>query len=453
MKSTISVRTLPAYAAILCLTAATGLAMAEMSQKDVDRLGKDLTPVGAEKAGNKEGSIPAWDGGLTKAPAGFDQSKGYIDPFAGEKPLYTITAANAAQYKEKLAPGQLEMLKRYPTFKINVFPTHRSAAYPQSVYNYARSESPKIKLAAGGNGMVNVDKSTVPFPVPQNALEVLWNHEMRFYGGVWTRYNAEFPVQTNGTFTPITRNETIAAAWALEKSEPNRLYYYISKLTGPSNVAGDGILVHEPVDQVAEPRLAWAYNPGTRRVLRAPQIAYDSPGSGSDGLRTIDDYFGFNGAPDRYDWKLVGKKEMIISYNNFRLSDKSLKYAEIIQPSHMNPDLVRYELHRVWVIEANLKADARHIYAKRVFYIDEDSWSVAHADQYDGRGELWRVRDVHLMPFYDLPMTWGICEVQYDLQARRYIASALMNQERPMRFGDKMSYKAFSTEALRRQGN
>ena len=143
----------------------------------------------------------------------------------------------------------------------------------------------------------------------------------------------------------------------------------------------------------------------------------------------------------------------MISYNNFRLSDKSLKYAEIIQPSHMNPDLVRYELHRVWVIEANLKADARHIYAKRVFYIDEDSWSVAHADQYDGRGELWRVRDVHLMPFYDLPMTWGICEVQYDLQARRYIASALMNQERPMRFGDKMSYKDFSTEALRRQGN
>ena len=251
MKSTISVRTLPAYAAILCLTAATRLAMAEMSQKDVDRLGKDLTPVGAEKAGNKEGSIPAWDGGLTKAPAGFDQSKGYIDPFAGEKPLYTITAANAAQYKEKLAPGQLEMLKRYPTFKINVFPTHRSAAYPQSVYNYARSESPKIKLAAGGNGMVNVDKSTVPFPVPQNALEVLWNHEMRFYGGVWTRYNAEFPVQTNGTFTPITRNETIAAAWALEKSEPNRRYYYISKLTGPSHFAGAGILVHEPVDQVA----------------------------------------------------------------------------------------------------------------------------------------------------------------------------------------------------------
>ncbi len=430
-----------------------GSALAEMSAKEAERLGKDLTPIGAEKAGNKDGSIPAWDGGITKAPAGFDAAKGYINPFASEKPLYTITAANAAQYKDKLPPGTMEMLKRYPSFKLNVYPSHRTAAYPQKVYDLAKSEGVKTKLAAGGNGILNMDKTTVPFPIPENALEVQWNHQSRYYGGTWTRYNAEFPVQTNGAFTPVTRNETFAAPWALDKTEPNRLYYYLSKLTGPSNVAGDGILVHEPIDQVAEPRLAWAYNPGTRRVLRAPQIAYDSPGSGSDGLRTIDDYLGFVGAPDRYDWKLLGKKEMIISYNNFTLSDKSLKYADIIQPAHMNSDMVRYELHRVWVVEATLKPGARHIYAKRVLYIDEDSWSVAHADQYDGRGELWRVRDVHLMPFYDQPMTWGIAEVLYDLQSRRYIASGMMNQEKPMKFGEKLTLGSFSPDAMRRQGN
>lgn len=430
-----------------------GSALAEMSAKEAERLGKDLTPIGAEKAGNKDGSIPAWDGGITKAPAGFDAAKGYINPFANEKPLYTITAANAAQYKDKLPPGTMEMLKRYPSFKLNVYPSHRTAAYPQKVYDLAKSEGVKTKLAAGGNGILNMDKTTVPFPIPENALEVQWNHQSRYYGGTWTRYNAEFPVQTNGAFTPVTRNETFAAPWALDKTEPNRLYYYLSKLTGPSNVAGDGILVHEPIDQVAEPRLAWAYNPGTRRVLRAPQIAYDSPGSGSDGLRTIDDYLGFVGAPDRYDWKLLGKKEMIISYNNFTLSDKSLKYADIIQPAHMNSDMVRYELHRVWVVEATLKPGARHIYAKRVLYIDEDSWSVAHADQYDGRGELWRVRDVHLMPFYDQPMTWGIAEVLYDLQSRRYIASGMMNQEKPMKFGEKLTLGSFSPDAMRRQGN
>lgn len=453
MKTVNGLRVLPACLSALCLMAATGTARAELSASDSERLGKDLTPVGAERAGNKDGTIPAWDGGLTAVPSGFDPAKGYVNPYAAERPLYTITAANAAQYKNQLPPGQLEMLKRYPTYKMHVYPSHRTAAYPQNIYALAKSEGAQIKLAAGGNGLIGKDKSTVPFPVPSNALEVLWNHQSRYFGGTWTRYNAEFPVQTNGSFTPVTRIETYAAPWALDKVEPNRLFYYRSKLTGPSNVAGDAILVHEPLDQIKEARLAWAYNPGTRRVLRAPQIAYDAPGSGADGLRTIDDYTGFQGAPDRYDWKLIGKKEMIISYNNFRLSDKNLKYPDIIQPGHMNPDLVRYELHRVWVIEATLKADARHIYAKRVFYIDEDSWSIAHADQYDGRGELWRVRDVHLMPFYDVPMTWGISEVLYDLQARRYIASGLMNQERPMRVGEKLNLNYFSTEELRRQGN
>jgi hypothetical protein len=270
---------------------------------------------------------------------------------------------------------------------------------------------------------------------------------------VWTRYSTEFPVQTNGSFTPTTRTETFAAPWALDKFEPNRTYYYIAKLTGPSNVAGDGVLVHEPNDQIKEPRMAWVYNPGSRRVLRAPQIAYDSPGIGSDGLRTNDDYQGFNGAPDRYDWKLVGKKEMIISYNNFALSDRSLKYKDIVLPNHMNSDLVRYEKHRVWVVEATLKPGMRHVYSKRVFYVDEDSWNIAHADQYDGRNELWRVKDVHLMPFYDQPLTWGIGEVMYDLQARRYLVSGLMNEEKQTRFGDKMTLNQFTPEALRRQGN
>lgn len=441
-----------ATAALLCL-AVGGSALADMSAEQAARLGKDLTPVGAERAGNRDGSIPPWEGGLSTAPAGFNRAKGYLNPYAADKVLYTITGANAEQYKDLLSPGQIEMLKRFPTFKMDVYPSRRSAAYPAAIYELAKTEGAQTRLAEGGNGLLKMEKGTVPFPIPKNGLEVQWNHQARYFGGTWTRYNAEFPVQSNGAFTPTTRDETFAAPSALDKSDPNRLYYYMAKLTGPSNVAGDAVLVHEPLDQVKEPRLAWIYNPGTRRVLRAPQFAYDSPGVGSDGLRTIDDHLAFNGAPDRFDWKLIGKKEMIISYNNFALSDKSLKYKQIIQPAHIKPELVRYEKHRVWVVEATVKKGMRHIYAKRVFYVDEDSWSIAHLDQYDGRGELWRVRDVHLMPYYDQPMTWGIAEVLYDLQARRYLVTGMMNEEKPMRFGDKMTLMMFAPETMRRQAN
>ncbi len=437
-------------AALVCVA---GSALAGLPAAEVDRLGKDLTPTGAEKAGNKDGSIPQWDGGMSKAPAGFDPKNGYTDPFAGEAPLYTITAANMAQHKDKLAPGQMEMLKRYPTFKMNVYKTHRTAAYPQSVYDAAKNEAGKAELAAGGNGVTGIARSTIPFPIPKTGIEVIWNHVMRHRGGSIQRFSAEFPVQANGAFTPVTRTETIAFAQSMPNPEPNRLLYYLSTLTGPSAVAGEALMVVDALDQVKESRQAWTYNPGQRRVLRAPNVAYDSPGQGADGLRTTDDYDGFNGAPDRYEWKLVGKKEMLVSYNNFKLASKALKYTDIVRPGHINQDHVRYELHRVWVVEATLKKDKRHVYGKRTFYIDEDSWQTAHTDNYDGRGELWRVHEIDAIQYYDAPTAYMACEVQYDLQARRYLVTGLTNQEKPVKFGIKLDPSNFTPDALRRSSN
>jgi hypothetical protein len=440
-------------AAIAVAAAATTCtAIAGATPDEIARLGRDLTPVGAERAANKDGSIPAWDGGL-KGLAGMDLSKGYPDPHQADKPLYTITAANAAQYADKLSPGQLELLKRQPGYKITVYPTRRSAAYPQSVYDAIKAEAGKAETTGGGNGITGVVRTTVPFPVPKTGIEVLWNHMNRYRGGTLTRYQTQFPVHLNGSFTPVTRVETIAWANALPNPDPNRLLYYITTLTGPSSMAGESNLLHSYLDQVKEPNQVWAYNPGQRRVLRAPDLSHDAPQIGADGLATIDDYDGFFAPTDRFNWKLVGKREMIISYNNFKLNDKALKYSDIVRPAHMNQDLVRYELHRVWVVEATVKQGARHVYAKRMFYFDEDSWQMAHADQFDGRGELWRVHELHAVPYYDVPLMLTACDVIYDLQARRYIVFGLSNQEKPIRFGVKVNTSDFTVDALRRGGH
>jgi hypothetical protein len=435
------------------LIAVGGGASAAMSAHDLERLGKDLTPVGAEKAGSKDGGIPAWDGGLAARPAGIEAGAVYADPFAGDKPLYTITSANLQQYQGKLAPGQIEMLKRMPGYKLVVYPSHRTAALPQQEYETIKAEAAKATLAEGGNGILNVKSTTVPFPMPKSGVEVMWNHMSRHRGGSLSRNSSLFPVQTNGAFTPVVRIENFALASALKSAEPNRLFYYLQTDTAPSSQAGTALLIHETLDQVKEPRLVWTYNPGSRRVMRAPEVSYDSPGFGTDGLSTSDDYDGFNGAPDRYDWKLVGKKEMIISYNNYRLLGKDVKPGDIVKPGHLNQDLVRYEPHRVWVVEATLKAGKRHVYGKRVFYVDEDSWQIAHADAFDGRGDLWRVHEMHGVQFYDGPAFWFACDVQYDLQARRYLVSGLVNAAKPVKFGVKFDTSAFSTEAMRRFAN
>ncbi|SMH62801.1 DUF1329 domain-containing protein [Azospirillum agricola] len=440
---------LMALGAVSAIALLAGPAQAELSAQDAARLGKDLTPVGAEAAGNKDGSIPAWTGGLPPTPAGQDPG----NPYAGDKPLYTVTAANFAQYKDKLAPGQIAMLQRYPTYRMNVYPTRRSAGLPASEYEIVKREGMVAQLADGGNGVLNVDLGSVPFPVPKTGVEPIWNHMMRYRGGTFIRYGTEFPVHTNGSFTPVRRTEWYARSSALGSPEPNRMSYYKNIVTAPSSIAGEAILTHDPLDQVKEARLAWTYNPGQRRVLRAPSVSYDSPGTGTDGLRTMDDYDGFNGAPDRFDWKLVGKKEMIIPYNNFRLGDRALKYKDIIKEGHIDQELVRYELHRVWVVQATVKSGVRHLYSKRDFYIDEDSWSIAHKDQYDGRGELWRIHELFLRPEPAEQIMHYAGNAMYDLQARRYIVHSMNNEEKPAKYGLKYELSQFSPDSLRRIGN
>ncbi|MGE7957304.1 DUF1329 domain-containing protein [Pseudomonas sp. NPDC089530] len=431
---------------------ASNVALAQIDATETALLGQSLTPIGAQKVGNASGSIPAWTGGLTKPPPGFDASKGYLDPFAGEQPTYTITAANMAQYAELLSPGYKAMLQKYPSYKMNIYPSHRTAALPQTEYAHIAQEAIGITLANNGNGMVGYQSTSVPFPIPHSALEVLYNHLVRYRAGGYQYYPTEMVVQANGSFSPVRREVKLVMASAMGNPEPNRLYYYLGKVTSPESVAGGQTLVHEPIDQTQETRLAWVYNPGQRRVLRAPEISYDSPVSTSDGLRTNDMIDMFSGAPDKYDWKLVGKREMLVPYNTYKLADRSLKYGQIIQPNHLNQDLIRYEPHRVWVVEATLKPGQRHIYAKRVFYIDEDSWGILASDLYDGRGELWRVQEAHSLQRYDVLSAIHVSEVAYDLQARRYVVYGLENEEKITQFGVQAALKDFSAAALRRSG-
>jgi hypothetical protein len=431
----------------------SGAVLAAVSEQQLARLGTELTPVGAEKAGNAAGTIPAWDGGL---PA--SSGDRYSDPYAGEKPLFTIDAGNAANYADQLTPGQLAMFKRYPdSFRMNVYPSHRTAAYPDSVYAAIRQNASSAALTDNGYGVRNLQEGSA-FPLPQNGLEVIWNHITRYRGGALERTFVQVPVQSNGNFTPVKINEKMTWPTYLEggadsSKDNNILFYFVQEVQAPARLTGNILLVHETVDQVSQPRQAWTYNAGQRRVRRAPEVAYDAPGTATDGQRTTDNLDLFNGAPDRYDWTLVGKQELYIPYNSFKLADRSLKYEQILQPGHMNPDLTRYELHRVWKVEATLKSGERHIYAKRVFYIDEDSWQASVVDHYDGRGELWRVAEAHQFQYRDVQVPWLVAETLYDLQSGRYLVGSLTNEEGiGFDFSQRFSHSDFTPQAVRRMG-
>jgi Protein of unknown function (DUF1329) len=448
----------PAAGVVAGLSATALLALAPPPARpaaDASRDGQareELTPIGAERAGNTDGTIPSWDGGLTRPPEGWTAAHGYIDPFPGDKPSLTITGANAEQHASRLTAGEAALLAKYPEFRINVYPTRRTAALPAAVTERVRAQAGKAWIE--GFGLKDAGGSTTPFPVPRNGLEAIWNHLVRYLGGGVIRTGHSFPVRANGDHYKIGFRSTRIYASNIEQPEDNRLFYALGTFTEPATLRGTAFLVHEPLDQVAESRSAWIYNAGSRRVRRAPDLAYDGINDGSEGMVVTDQIDGYNGAPDRYDWKLVGKQEVYIPYNSYKLSDKKLKYKEnIIRKNTVNPDVMRYELHRCWVIEANLKAGSKHIYGKRVFYLDEDSWTVVYEDAYDTRKQLWRVSMHPMIQFYDAKVPWYRANVWHDLSNGSYLLSLLENEIRtPWKFGDKGKWADFQPDALRRAG-
>ena len=445
--------------AVLALSLLAANVMAAVSPEEAAKLGTTLTPVGAEKAGNADGSIPAWTGGIPKN-AGAVDSKGFLaDPFASEKPLFVITAATVDKYKDKLSDGQVAMFKRYPeTYKIPVYPSHRTVNLPPEIYESIKRSALNVKPINDGNGLENFTGNRYyAFPIPKNGVEVLWNHITRYHGGNLRRIITQATPQTNGSYTPIRFEEEVAVPQLIPDMDPakeaNVLTFFKQSVTAPARLAGNVLLVHETLDQVKEPRLAWIYNAGQRRVRRAPQVAYDGPGTASDGLRTSDNFDMFSGAPDRYDWKLVGKKEMYIPYNSYKLDQPTLKYDDIIKAGHINQDLTRYELHRVWEVVGTVKPSERHIYAKRHMYIDEDSWQVALVDHYDGRGQLWRVAEGHAQFYYNHQTPAYTVETLYDIIAGRYIALGMKNEEKSsFVFGFNAKAADYTPAALRAEG-
>jgi hypothetical protein len=426
---------------------------AKVDQQHADTLGNELTPIGAQVSGNSAGTIPAYTGGL-KENANSDP---FHNIYADEKPLFTITRHNVKQHIDNLSAGQLALFKRYPdTYKLPIYKTHRTSAYPTSIYQKAKKNAASTMLVKNGNGLTAFDE-TIPFAIPKSGLEVIWNHISRYRGGAVEKNSAQITVQRNGDFTPIKMRSQLSPPQYLsdgfDKSiDENILFYYVQSVKAPARYTGNVFLVHETIDQIAQPRMAWTYNSGQRRVRRAPQVAYDAPGQASDGLRTSDQLDMFNGAPDRYNWKLVGKKEVYIPYNAYKLADNNSKYQDIITPGHINQDYTRYELHRVWQVEATLKDNARHIYAKRTFYIDEDSWQIALADHFDHRGQLWRTAEGHALQFVNANTPWYITTTNYDLFSGRYIVE-LNNEERDaFQFNHSIERKDFTSAAIRRLG-
>jgi len=412
--------------------------------------------MGSERAGNAAGTIPEWTGGITTPPSGYKPGDHHPNPFPDDKPLFRIDGSNYTQYADQLSTGQQATFGKYPeTYFMDVYQSRRSTSFPEHIYQKTIENGKTARLAENGEGVLDASEG-FPFPFPENAYELMWNHKLKYKGTGGVRYNTQLAPTAGGDFTATVIREELLGLYYKQgvtiADINNVLLYFFQEVESPARLAGNILLVHETLNQQELPRQAWIYNPGQRRVRRAPNVAYDNPGTASDGLRTNDMTDMFNGAMDRFDWKIVEKKEMYVPYNSYGAHAEGISYEQFVMPGHLNPNLMRYELHRVWVVEATLKEGMRHINPKRTFYLDEDSYQIVLIDHYDARMQLWRASEAHCINYYDVPTFWSTLEAHYDLQSGRFVAQGFDNTTAVNTFNVEMQPQQFTPQALRSRG-
>jgi hypothetical protein len=440
---------------ILLNTLSVSCGAAEVSLTEKLKLGNDLTPLGAVMAGNDDGSIPPWTGGIKSPPIEYKKGDHHPDPYSDDKILFTISRTNLDIHKDKLTPGQIALMKQYPSFKMNVYPTRRSASFPQRIYDATIANSKNARLSESGDTVSGAIMG-IPFPVPKSGNEAIWNHLLRYRGDSVSVINNQAAVTMNGAYTLLKSEETWLFSYSKKgatlENFNNKIWYVIQEFKAPASMAGSLYLIHDPLNYIKEPRNSWGYFPGQRRVTRFPEFAYDIMPGPTEGLRSVDQYDMFNGAIDRYDWRLLGKRELYVPYNSYKLHSDKLRYKDILKPGHINTDYARYELHRVWVVDATVKKGMRHLYPRRTFYLDEDSWQILIIDIYSNRGKPWRISEGHVINYYEVPTIWTTLQAHYDLKSGRYYVNGVDNEERMYDFSIKREPSDFTPAALRRMG-
>lgn len=444
---------------------------AGVSESEAQRLGDSLTPFGAQREGNGEDpangqGVPAWNGGIEEGdiPDAYEgPGDHHPSPFPDDEVLFTIDNENKDEYADKLPDGVKAMMETYPdSFEIPIYRSRRTHSAPDWVNENTQKNAVRAELEDTG---VDQAFGGIPFPIlhgsnAEKAKQAIWNHILRWRGVYVVRRASEVAVQRNGDYSLVTSQQEVYFRYydpdlSFDKLN-NIIFYYLSFTKAPARLAGGAVLIHETLDQEELARQAWGYNAGQRRVRRSPNLSHDTPIAAADGLRTADDTDMYNGAPDKYNWELVHPEpvEMYIPYNNYQLASDEISYDELLQAGHTNPEHQRWELHRVWMVEATLKEDERHVYEKRRFYIDEDSWQIAAVDQYDRRGELWRVSLAYIKNYYEVPTTWTALDTFHDLRSERYHVQLLDNEENStLDFTQPVpSERYFHPASLRRRG-
>jgi hypothetical protein len=406
----------------------------------------ELTAMGAIRAGDQYRFVPEYTGGLTGPIRGQIKDQPPPDPYYEDSRWFTVTQSDLERYGERMPDGMRELLRRYKSFEIPLYPSRRSASAPRAVLEGAVANLTRASTGNNGLSVAGVENG-VPFPIPRTGMEAMWNHLLRWRGGPSTRTNGFVIPDAYGNLKIERYREDWLPAYVLGMEASAALYYRRALLDGPAEER-TVLAIQDALDPVRRPRRAFYLAPKAQRPVLAPDFVYGTPDPATKGVRTADMLDMFSGALDRYLFTLIGRRTMYMPYNAYRLVQPRVEPKDFLWAEHPNPGYLRYEMHRVWVVKAELKKGYRHPVAERTYYLDEDSWQILAADHFDAKHALVRYAEAHCIA-YGEPRVFGpAVEFTYDFAERRYAVNGLANREPPPNLKAKLVPADFESDAL-----
>ena len=422
-----------------------------------------LAVTGAEVAGNADGSIPPWKQEADGPLPGWSEGKSRVRfaPYASEKPIYVIDQRNVDRYAHLLPAGAIALFRSKPGYTMPVYQTHRSCRVPEFVASNTMRHKGAARIAANGWSIENAVLPSIPFPQPRSGIEALWNYLLLYQGaGIEWLNNRVYLSSYNAGGEPLIFNgdTRVYYPWAapgehrMQAGDLKQGLQIFSKY--PPSLNGQAIVQRFYFDR---PPDSFYFHPGQRRVRRMPSYTYDAPLIGFERTYPNDSIGIFSGNPDRFEWKLKGKRELIIPYNVFNFTDKDADGMSIFGRDYVLASGRRYELHRVWVIEGNLRPGMRHSTPRKILYLDEDSWAAAAGEDYDADGKLVRYKEAAVVPIWEIKAcTSQFSMILYDFVQNRYLRDGYVTDENDLKFHVEakepwMRPDEFTESALRRR--
>lgn len=383
--------------------------------------GGGLTPIGAIAAPDPDAGVGAWLPAAT-APADMQAL------IAADVPLAAVGGRDSGGYADFVAPGHRALLEKHPGHRLNVYPSRRVAFFPDAISAASRGNAATARL--DGHDSIAGARLGLPFVQPRSGLEAMWNHRLRYRGDAMQLQSTMVIVGADGPGRPVTQRKVALNAYAnlSARLDPSMLFYGYRAQAGSKFSPSYLVLQHEPVRTDNERKLVWIRQE-SGKMLRVPGGPQDIGTTPSQGLLLLDMYDMYGGEADygAYTWTLRGRRPLLVPYNAVALAGGAVPRAELLTPGHPDPRFLRYEVHRVWVVEATLLPRRAHLFKRRVFYLDEDSWNIVLVENYLADGTLARVQECGVVQDFVHAIPECRPVFVHDLPGDRYLADDLLD--------------------------